>query len=83
MFTIGLELNFEKIRKMKEILLVNGFLQVILSTLVIFIISYFIFKLDFNTSIIISLAFSLSSTAIVLTYLKESKISIPLMEKSH
>ncbi len=83
MFTIGLELNFDKIRKMKEILLVNGFLQVILSTLVIFIISYFIFKLDFNTSIIISLAFSLSSTAIVLTYLKESKdIHTPYGEKS-
>jgi len=83
MFTIGLELNFEKIRKMKEILLVNGFLQVTLSTLVIFIISYFIFKLDFNTSIIISLAFSLSSTAIVLTYLKESKdIHTPYGEKS-
>jgi len=83
MFTIGLELNFEKIRKMKEILLVNGFLQVTLSTLVIFIISYFIFKLYFNTSIIISLAFSLSSTAIVLTYLKESKdIHTPYGEKS-
>jgi len=83
MFTIGLELNFEKIRKMKEILLVNGFLQVVLSTIVIFIISYFIFALNFNTSLIISLAFSLSSTAIVLTYLKVSKdIHTPYGEKS-
>ncbi len=83
MFTIGLELNFDKIRKMKEILLVNGFLQVVLSTVVIFIISYFIFALNFNTSLIISLAFSLSSTAIVLTYLKVSKdIHTPYGEKS-
>jgi CPA2 family monovalent cation:H+ antiporter-2 len=73
MFTIGLELNFDKIRKMKEILLANGLLQVVLSTLTIFILSYFVFSLDFNTSIIVSLAFSLSSTAIVLSYLKESK----------
>lgn len=73
MFTIGLELNLEKIKKMKDILIINGFLQVTLSTVVSFILAHYIFKLDLNTSIIVSLAFSLSSTAIVLTYLKESK----------
>jgi len=73
MFTIGLELNFEKIKKMKETLLANGLMQVVFSSITIFIISYYIFKLDLNTSIIVSLSFSLSSTAIVLTYLKESK----------
>ncbi len=73
MFTIGLELNFEKIKKMKETLLANGLMQVVLSSITIFVISYYIFNLNLNTSIIIALAFSLSSTAIVLTYLKESK----------
>ncbi len=73
MFTIGLELNFTKIKKMKDELLVNGFMQVTLSTLTIFLISFYIFKIDFHTSLIVALAFSLSSTAIVLTYLKESK----------
>ena len=73
MFTIGLELNFSKIKKMKTDLLGNGFMQVILSTVVILLISYFIFHIDFNTSLIVALAFSLSSTAIVLSYLKESK----------
>jgi CPA2 family monovalent cation:H+ antiporter-2 len=83
MFTIGLELSFEKIKKMKEILLANGLLQVVLSTLFIFVMSKFIFLLDFNTSMIISLAFSLSSTAVVLTYLKESKdIHTPYGQKS-
>jgi len=83
MFTIGLELNFDKIKKMKEILFVNGFLQVVLSAIIIFLISYFIFKLSSTISIIISLAFSLSSTAIVLTYLKDSKdIYTPYGEKS-
>ena len=83
MFTIGLELNFEKIKKMKELLFVNGFLQVVLSACIIYIISYFIFSFSSTISLIISLAFSLSSTAIVLTYLKESKdIYTPYGQKS-
>ncbi|UFS61711.1 cation:proton antiporter [Sulfurimonas sp. HSL-3221] len=73
MFTIGLELSLGRIRSMKEILLTNGLLQVSLSVLVIFVLAYFPFGLDFNTSLIVALAFSLSSTAIVLTYLKQSK----------
>lgn len=73
MFTIGLELSLHKIKKMKDILLANGLLQVLLSVIVIFLLSFYIFNLDFNTSLIIAFAFSLSSTAIVLTYLKKSK----------
>ncbi|WP_294896184.1 cation:proton antiporter, partial [Sulfuricurvum sp. RIFOXYD12_FULL_44_77] len=83
MFTIGLELSLEKIKKMKDILLTNGILQVVFSVVVIFLLSHYLFHLDFNTSLIISLAFSLSSTAIVLTYLKESKdIHTPYGQKS-
>lgn len=83
MFTIGLELSFSKIKKMKEILLTNGLLQVTLNVVVIFLLAFYLFKLDFNTSLIISLAFSLSSTAIVLTYLKKSKdILTPYGQKS-
>ncbi len=83
MFTIGLELSLSKIKKMKEILLANGMMQVILSVIVIFILAFYLFGLDFNTSLIISLAFSLSSTAIVLTYLKDSKdIHTPYGQKS-
>ncbi len=83
MFTIGLELSLHKIKKMKDILLTNGLLQVVLSVVMIFLLSFYLFKLDFNTSVIISLAFSLSSTAIVLTYLKTSKdILTPYGQKS-
>ncbi len=83
MFTIGLELSLHKIKKMKELLLANGLLQVVLSVAVIFAMAFFVFGLDFNTSIIVSLAFSLSSTAIVLTYLKQSKdILTPYGQKS-
>ncbi|WP_345984683.1 cation:proton antiporter [Sulfurimonas sp. HSL-1656] len=73
MFTIGLELSLGRIRSMKEILLTNGLLQVGLSVVVIFALAYFIFALDYKTALIVALAFSLSSTAIVLTYLKQSK----------
>ncbi len=83
MFTIGLELSFHKIRKMKELLLVNGVLQVTLSVAVIFVLARYLFALDLNTALIVALAFSLSSTAIVLTYLKESKdILTPYGQKS-
>ena len=73
MFTIGLELSFSKLKKMKEIILLNGFIQIAISSGIIFTISYYVFNIDSTPSIIIALAFSLSSTAIILTYLKKSK----------
>ncbi|MFT5719527.1 MAG: CPA2 family monovalent cation:H+ antiporter-2, partial [Oleiphilaceae bacterium] len=83
MFTIGLEMSFSKLKKMKEAILFNGFLQVILSALTIFLIAHFLFSIEATSAIVISLAFSLSSTAIVLTYLKKSKdIVTPYGEKS-
>jgi len=83
MFTIGLELSLDKIRRMKEVLFVNGVLQVAVSATTIFIISYFIFQLSIDVSLIIALSFALSSTAIVLTYLKDSKdIYTPYGEKA-
>ncbi|WP_321469845.1 cation:proton antiporter [Halarcobacter sp.] len=83
MFTIGLEMPFNKLKRMKEILFVNGVFQVGVSALIIFLASRFIFSIDTVSSIIIALAFSLSSTAIVLTYLKQSKdIHTPYGERS-
>ena len=83
MFTIGLEMPIEKLKKMKDLLFINGSLQVISSAVIIYLISNFIFSLDAITSTIIALAFSLSSTAIVLSYLKQSKdIYTPYGESS-
>ncbi|MGM0518598.1 MAG: cation:proton antiporter [Campylobacterota bacterium] len=83
MFTIGLEMSVKKLKKMKELLFVNGFFQVFLSSIVIFAASKLVFNIDTISSIIIALAFSLSSTAIVLTYLKQSKdIYTPYGKKS-
>jgi CPA2 family monovalent cation:H+ antiporter-2 len=73
MFTIGLELSLEKIRKMKETLFVAGALQMTFNSVLFFVFCYYIFGLDAQTSLIISLAFSLSSTAIIMPYLQESK----------
>ena len=83
MFTIGLEMSFAKLKKMREIVFINGTSQVVLSALVIYPVAHYIFALDATSSIIIALSFSLSSTAIVLTYLKKSKdIITPYGEKS-
>lgn len=73
MFTIGLELSFEKLKKMKETLLVTGALQMVLSALLFFILGHYVFGLDSQTALIVSLAFALSSTAIIMPYLQESK----------
>ena len=72
MFTIGLEMSFSKLKQMKTFIFTNGFLQVALSTLLIFVLAKYIFSFDSVTAIIIALAFSLSSTAIVMSYLKKS-----------
>jgi len=73
MFTIGLELSFSKIKKMKETLLVTGMLQMVFTSMIFFLFGHYLFKLDVQTSIIVALAFSLSSTAIIMPYLQESK----------
>ena len=83
MFTIGLEMSFAKLDKMKDLIFFNGFIQVALSALVIFVVSFYLFNVAPIPSLIVALAFSLSSTAIVLPYLKKSKdIVTPYGKKS-
>jgi CPA2 family monovalent cation:H+ antiporter-2 len=82
-FTIGLELSFSKLKKMKEIVFFNGLIQVLGSALVIFLVPHYLILQGITASAIIALASSLSSTAIVLSYLKRSKdILTPYDEKS-
>ncbi|PKH89121.1 cation:proton antiporter domain-containing protein [Colwellia sp. Bg11-28] len=83
MFTIGLEMSFSKLDKMKKLIFYNGFVQMAFSALIIFIIALYAFTLDAVSSLVIALSFSLSSTAIVLPYLKKSKdIVTPYGERS-
>lgn len=83
MFTIGLEMSFSRLDKMKKLIFVNGFIQVAISSIIIFIMAHYIFNIEAIPSLVVSLAFSLSSTAIVLPYLKKSKdIVTPYGERS-
>jgi CPA2 family monovalent cation:H+ antiporter-2 len=83
MFTIGLEMSFSRLHKLKYLIFFNGFMQVFLCSVCIFGAAFYLFSLDSTSSIVIALAFSLSSTAIVLPYLKKSKdIFTPYGEKS-
>jgi len=73
MFTIGLEISLAKMNTMKKEIFGNGLMQVGFTALVIYLITHYGFEYSQKTSIIIALAFSLSSTAVVLSYLKSSK----------
>jgi len=73
MFTIGLEISLAKMGSMKKEIFANGLMQVGFTTIMTYLLAFYVFSLDAKSSIIIALAFSLSSTAIVLTYLKTSK----------
>jgi CPA2 family monovalent cation:H+ antiporter-2 len=73
MFTIGLEISLSKMGSMKKEIFGNGLMQVSFTTILVYVISYYGLSIDVKTSLIIALAFSLSSTAVVLSYLKSSK----------
>ena len=73
MFTIGLEISLAKMGSMRKEIFGNGLMQVGLTAIVVYILSHYLFSLDIKSSLIISLAFALSSTAVVLSYLKSSK----------
>lgn len=73
MFTIGLEISLSKMNSMKIEIFFNGFLQVSITAFIVYLVSHYLFSLAVIPSIIVALAFSLSSTAVVLSYLKSSK----------
>lgn len=83
MFTIGLEMSVPKLKKLRKDIFLNGAIQVCSSAIIIFVGCYYVFDIQLIPAVIIALAFSLSSTAIVLTYLKKSKdIVTPYGQKS-
>ncbi len=75
LFLIGLELDPYKFWKMRRFILGMGSLQVVITSLVIFICCSIIFDWNWQTALTISLALALSSTAIVLQTLKEKGLS--------
>jgi len=73
MFTIGLEISLAKMGTMKKEIFFNGIMQVGITSVIAFVVGYYIVHLDSTSALIVALAFSLSSTAVVLSYLKSSK----------
>lgn len=75
LFLIGLELNPQSFWKMRKNILGLGLSQMLGTTILVFPLLYFILWFDFASSLVISLAFSMSSTAIVLQTLKEKGLN--------
>jgi len=72
MFTIGLEFSISHMRAMKKEVFVYGALQVILSGLLFTFLAHTFFDITIKNAIVIGMALSLSSTAIVLKVLNEN-----------
>jgi CPA2 family monovalent cation:H+ antiporter-2 len=72
MFTIGLEFSIAQMNTMKKEVFVYGALQVILSSILFTFITYSFFDMTLKNAIVIGMALSLSSTAIVLKVLNEN-----------
>jgi len=73
MFTIGLEMSLSTLKTMKRLVFFNGALQVSISGVIFFLFAYYLFDISLDASLIIASALALSSTAVVLTYLKENR----------
>jgi len=72
MFTIGLEFSVEHLKKMKYEVFVAGSLQIVVTSLIVYLMAFYVFGIEQKTSFIISLAIALSSTAIVLKTFNET-----------
>jgi len=73
MFTIGVEFAPDKLRLMKREVFLFGPLQVLITGSLFFLIGHFVLDLDPAVNLVICLALSLSSTAIVLNLLTRSR----------
>lgn len=73
LFVIGLELTFERIIHMRLHVFGFGGLQILFTTIILGYALHYFVHADFTVSIIIGCALALSSTAVVLQVLSESK----------
>lgn len=72
LFAIGLELTFDRLKKMRTYILGFGGLQVLITAVVISFVCYYFAHLSAELSIIIGSALSMSSTAIVMEVIAEN-----------
>lgn len=73
MFMIGLEFSFDKIKAMRQEVLLFGTLQIVCSWILFYLLAHFLFGMERKIALIVSAAFSLSSTAIVLKSFNETR----------
>jgi len=72
MFTIGLEFSVQQLKRMKYEVFVAGSLQILITTVVVYLLSFYLLGIDQKVSLILALAVALSSTAIVLKTFNET-----------
>lgn len=72
LFSIGLELTFDKLKAMRKYVIGFGGLQFLLTTILFYIIATSVFSFDNGVALIISSSLALSSTAIVMQVIAES-----------
>lgn len=72
MFTIGLEFSVEHLKKMKNEVFIAGTLQIVITALIVYALSFYLLGFEKKVALIIALAISLSSTAIVLKTFNET-----------
>ncbi|MCW4468045.1 monovalent cation:proton antiporter-2 (CPA2) family protein [Flavobacterium sp. MFBS3-15] len=82
LFLIGLELEPHKFWRMRRIIIGMGSLQVLATTTVLFIACSFVLRWHWQETLAISLALTLSSTAIVMQTLKEKGLTNTSMGRS-
>ncbi len=73
MFTIGLEFSFGKLKELRRNLLLIGAVQVTLTSLCVFLFSFYILDKTVQNSILWGFLISLSSTAVVLKLLQDKR----------
>jgi monovalent cation:H+ antiporter-2, CPA2 family len=82
LFLIGLELDPHKFWRMRKFIVGMGTLQVVGTAAVLFIACSFVLRWEWRVTLVISLALTLSSTAIVMQTLKEKGLTNTSMGRS-
>jgi len=82
LFLIGLELDPYKFWRMRRIIVGMGMLQVLGTAAILFIVCSVVLRWDWQATVAISLALTLSSTAIVMQTLKEKGLTKTSMGRS-
>jgi CPA2 family monovalent cation:H+ antiporter-2 len=82
LFLIGLELDPQKFWRMRRFIVGMGTMQVVGTAAVLFIACSFVLRWEWRSTLVISLALTLSSTAIVMQTLKEKGLTNTSMGRS-